>query len=93
MLSCTPAGPPVGGLSTGGALATWEALREDSPIDGGLFLFSAALDIYRKLAASSSPRPAPSEGSLRSTRAHAAASPASWNDRSLSSMSAGVSLS
>ncbi len=35
----------IGGFSTGGALAVFTAARQPSPISGGLFLFSAALDL------------------------------------------------
>lgn len=35
----------IGGLSTGGALAVNKALRDPGTIDGGVFLFSAALNV------------------------------------------------
>jgi alpha-beta hydrolase superfamily lysophospholipase len=35
----------IGGLSTGGALSVNQALRRPGKIDGGLFLFSAALNV------------------------------------------------
>lgn len=35
----------IGGLSTGGALSTYKAITSPNEITGGLFLFSAALDI------------------------------------------------
>ncbi|MGD1863830.1 MAG: alpha/beta hydrolase [Phormidesmis sp.] len=35
----------IGGLSTGGALSVHKAIREPEAINGGLFLYSAALDI------------------------------------------------
>lgn len=35
----------IGGLSTGGALSTFKALQDPNDINGGVFLFSAALDI------------------------------------------------
>jgi hypothetical protein len=35
----------IGGLSTGGVLSTWKALISPDKITGGLFLFSAALDV------------------------------------------------
>ena len=35
----------IGGLSTGGALAVNKALRDPATINGGVFLFSAALDV------------------------------------------------
>ncbi len=35
----------IGGLSTGGALSAWKALTDSGAINGGLFLFSAALDL------------------------------------------------
>lgn len=35
----------VGGLSTGGALSVHAALQERSPVNGAVFLFSAALDV------------------------------------------------
>ncbi len=35
----------VGGLSTGGALSVHAALQDEAPVNGAVFLFSAALDI------------------------------------------------
>lgn len=35
----------IGGLSTGGALSVYQVLDDPSSINGGIFLFSAALDI------------------------------------------------
>ncbi len=35
----------IGGLSTGGALSVWKAMTDPQSINGGIFLFSAALDI------------------------------------------------
>ncbi len=35
----------IGGLSTGGAIATYKAIKDAQQITGALFLFSAALDI------------------------------------------------
>ncbi len=39
----------VGGLSTGGTLATHAALSPDTLVDGALFLFAAALRVYHRL--------------------------------------------
>ncbi|MEL7086258.1 MAG: alpha/beta hydrolase [Cyanobacteria bacterium J06597_1] len=38
----------IGGLSTGGALSVWFSLQDKSQVTGGLFLFSAALDLAGK---------------------------------------------
>lgn len=38
----------IGGLSTGGALSVWKAQKSPQEINGGIFLFSAALDIAGK---------------------------------------------
>ena len=38
----------IGGLSTGGTLSVWKAQNSPNEINGGVFLFSAALDIAGK---------------------------------------------
>ncbi|MDJ0898451.1 MAG: alpha/beta hydrolase [Xenococcus sp. MO_188.B8] len=38
----------IGGLSTGGTLSVWKAQKSPQEINGGIFLFSAALDIAGK---------------------------------------------
>ncbi|MEM9276619.1 MAG: alpha/beta fold hydrolase [Cyanobacteria bacterium P01_F01_bin.143] len=38
----------IGGLSTGGTLSVWKAQKSPQDINGGVFLFSAALDIAGK---------------------------------------------